>query len=91
MSALSRHPWLAAPGRHPPSSIHHPLRPDPAVKLFAAQVTQGQRRLPQGQAAVVGVFGDGGGLVLADRWGEGCDQHQAAGEQAPASRSASLA
>lgn len=84
LPALSRHPWIAAPGRHPPSSIHHPLRPDPAIKIFAAQVAQGQGRLPQGQAAVVAVFGDGGGLVVSDGRRQGGDQ-QAAGEQAPAS------
>jgi hypothetical protein len=74
-----------------PQPLPAPCAPlAPEHRSPRAEVTKLQGRLPQGQAMVMAVFGDGCGLVVTNRWGEGCDQHQAAGEQAPASRSVSL-
>jgi len=55
----------------------HRLVFHPAIELLSADLAQHQRRLLETQLMGVGVLGDQAGSVVADRWGEGGDQHQA--------------
>lgn len=61
-------------------ALHYLFCPYPLINVFAAQMAEPQGRLPQAEALVVRVFGDGG-PVVADRGGESGDQHQAARQQ----------
>ena len=59
-------------------SSHHLVGAHAAVELLGADRPEVQGGLPQAQTLAVGVAGDGAGPVVADRWGQGGHQHQAA-------------
>ena len=55
---------------------HHVSGHYPFVKLLAGHVAAGYCGFAQAGAFLVGLFGDVGGLVVADVGVESCDQHQ---------------
>src|SRR5437879_10172610 len=58
------------------SWVCHVLGLDEGVEFFGGDITEFDGGFAEADLGVVGGFGDLGGVVVADFWSQGCDQHQ---------------
>src|SRR5207249_7638278 len=58
------------------SWVGHVLGLDEGVEFFGGDITEFDGGFAEADLGVVGGFGDLGGVVVADFWSQGCDQHQ---------------
>ena len=54
----------------------HVLGLDEGVEFFGGDVAELDGGFAEADLGVMGGFGDLGGVVVADLWSQGCDQHQ---------------